>query len=192
MAVDLMALPLSRYWAGDYITPAMREAWRAGTPYAIVRPHQPLQQLPPDVPFGGPGACAERSRLLDVVGDLQGQLGITWDDSSNAEPEFFRVDQRSWSEFGRFALKLDQTPGLFARLAGRRPVFAHLAHATIFLPGRLPDLLAGEGFVMGSLPQAQAELGSTPWPSGAADAASTFRQAAAAARRLRFPLVVDM
>lgn len=192
MAVDLMVLPLSRYWAGDFITPAMREAWRMGTPYAIVRPHQPLQQLPPDVPFGGPGAPAERRRLLEVVGDVQRQLGIAWDDGSDAEPEFYRVDPIPWSEFSGFALKLDRKPGLFARLAGRKPVFAHLAHATILLPGRLPELVAGDGFVIGSLSQAQTELASTPWPSGAIGAASAFKQAAAAARRLRLPLIVDM
>ena len=27
MAIDLMVMPLSRYWAGDFITPLMQRAW---------------------------------------------------------------------------------------------------------------------------------------------------------------------
>jgi hypothetical protein len=34
MAIEFLVMPLSRYLAGDFVTPAMRSAWQCGAPYA--------------------------------------------------------------------------------------------------------------------------------------------------------------
>jgi hypothetical protein len=38
VAIDFMIMPISRYIAGDFITPIMRFCWEQGTPYFVFGP----------------------------------------------------------------------------------------------------------------------------------------------------------
>jgi hypothetical protein len=191
VAIDLMVMPLSRYWAGDFITPAMRAAWQHGLSYAIVRPNQPRQDLPPGIPFGGPEAAAHRHDALEVVNDLQRQLGLRWNDASDQEPTFYRPDTSSFGALREAAAASERRPGFLGRLVGKRASQNHLAHATIFVPGHVPQLLSGDGFVLGSAIAAGAELHRINWPLAAAEALDSLRNALDDAKRLRLPLVID-
>src|ERR1043166_564264 len=95
MAIDFMVMPLSRYLAGDFITPAMALLWERGVPYRMVGPDG-MRELPPNQPFGGPGAAEKRRALIsEVVEALAPAFGgeLPWDEASDAEPRFERVDE---------------------------------------------------------------------------------------------------
>ena len=106
-----MVMPFSRYVSGDFITPAMRAAWEAGVPYAILSP-EGRTEYPPNMPYGGPDAPARRQEYLPMVledlaalpDDIAAQA---WDEASNAEPCFHRVDPAAYDEL---LLQASSTP----------------------------------------------------------------------------------
>lgn len=192
MAIDLMVMPLTQYWAGDYVTPAMRSVWESGVPYAIVRPGEPMQQLPAGVPFGGRDAASRSRELVEVVRGLQAQLGCRWQEEPRTDHWFNRVDSTAFGVLRQAAEKRDRRPSGLSKLFGAKEAFLHLAHATIFVPCRLEHLSSGDGFIVGSAPVAEAELAAQRWPSEATSAAEAILIGLGESRRRRLPLVIDM
>src|SRR4051794_11917337 len=100
MAIDFMVLPLSRYISGDFVTPAMQTAWSLGLPYSVISP-EGRRDHPVGVAFGGPDASSRRSQILPMLMDDLRQLPSSiptssWDEESDANPVFHRVDPASY------------------------------------------------------------------------------------------------
>ena len=180
MAIDFLVMPLSRYLAGDFVTPSMRDSWTTGVPYFVFGPGE-RREFPPDVPYGGPTASSERERFLPMVLDdlraaPQQVLAQLWDEASNVEPRFHRVD-----------------PTSYAALVGDGEPSSHLA-AQVFLPCdfTVPFRLDVPvmGALVGSARGALAELEHATEAAG--EAASTLRAALDDGLRLRLPVIVDL
>lgn len=192
MAIDFMVMPLSRYLAGDFITPNMRAAWDTGVPYFILGP-QGRRDFPMHVPFGGPDAAAQRARFVPMVVEDLTQLPLppgSWDEASNVEPVFHRVDPRA---YGGLLEHLATQPG---SLLDRLPWKAKREHAgaSLFLPCDFPRVLAMTSPFerqVASVPRALEVLTSRPWPGEVSSAVVTLLDALRDAERLRVPLIVD-
>jgi hypothetical protein len=194
MAIDFMIMPLSRYIAGDFITPTMRFAWQCGVPYTIVGPDG-TKQFPADTAFGGPESGERRRRVLEMLAEDLRRLPAPipaqlWDEASDAEPCFHRVDPASYGAL----LEQSQQPSRgLVNLFRRRPP-SHLG-AMLFLPCRIdaPFRMTSPMDVdTGSAPQALDELAGRTWPPQCASAVETLGEALRDAVRLRLPLVVDV
>jgi hypothetical protein len=195
VAIDLIVIPLSRYWSGDYVTPAMRLLWEQGIPYSVVTPDGP-RTLPPGQPYGGADAATEREKLLEntLPGLLDKLASVTvdslWDEKANVEPCFYRPSNSGIAALMEAAVKLARPK----RLPWGRKVpmpARHLAHAVIHLPVRFADPLDAAGMVFGSLFAVEAELAANTWPAAASDAVVAFQAAVSDAKRMKLPLVVD-
>ena len=188
MAIDFMIMPFSRYVVGDYVTPVMRHAWEQGLSYGIVTP-EGTRQLPKDVPFGGPDAPMLRQGALPMLAeDLAAHRLPLWDEASNAEPRFHRVDPASCGVLLETAPAQTSFFGLFKRSAP-----THLT-AGVFLPCDFEkpfDMTSPLEQPVGSLPRALAELNSRKWPDAAQSAVVTLRDALNDAAALKLPMIVD-
>jgi len=184
-------MALSRYISGDFITPAMRQCWEQGIPYKIMRPFQQIQDLPPNIPFGGKDAPQKRTEALGVVRNIQAQLGMSWNDSSDAEPTFHRVDPISYESLTRDASRLDKEPSILGNVLGRQAYSSQIAHGTIFIPPNFDEMMESDFCVIGSLPRLEVELASNKWSSQAKSAKQTLQNAINDAKRLRLPLIID-
>lgn len=188
-----MIMPLSRYISGDFITPNMRQAWEHGVPYAIIGPEGP-RILPEGLPFGGPGAPAHRAKIFEMLmADLAGlpapipdQL---WDEKSAAEPGFHRVAPDAYQALLEEAGKVKRSFfGLFEKAAP-----THLT-ASLFLPcdfDRPFQMASPLERPTASAVRALQELDAGRWPSAAASALGTLRDALTEATELRLPMIVD-
>lgn len=195
MAVDLIVISLSRYWSGDYITPAMRRSWEQGIPYSVVTPDGP-RTLSPGQPYGGPDSATEREKLLEttIPGLFDKLAPVTadalWDERASVEPCFHRPSNSSIAALMEAAAKLARPK----RLPWARKVptpTRHLAHAVIHLPVHFAEPLDAAGMVFGSLFAVEAELAANSWPVAAGDAVEAFQAAVSDAKRMNLPLVVD-
>lgn len=130
MAVDLLVMPISRYIAGDYITPMMQGAWDEGIPYSILGPNGAVELLP-GIPFGGNNASERRREIAGMVADdLQPyieDLGFGWDEGSDAAPSFHRFSHDTYAAGQEL---LNAKKGVLG--FGRRAAIPELA--TLFLP----------------------------------------------------------
>jgi hypothetical protein len=179
MGLELFVMPLSRYWAGDYITPTMRMAWREfGHPYIVTRPNKPPLVLPEGTPWGGGDAPAKRRAMHALVAETlaawrRGLGDFTLDEESNAEPRFWRPLPRSWQAL--IALTGSQS---------------HLRHGRIFLPCDFQEMACTKSYTLASLPVARRELAAIR-DCAPRDAADELDGALSAAEELAFPLIVD-
>jgi len=194
MAVDFMVMPLSRYIAGDFISPAMRLAWDAGLPYSLIGPDG-TRQIPKDLPFGGPDAPARREAIMEMLlGDLRALPLIEsslWDERSASEPAFHRVDPRSYEALLEEAAQ-PQRRGPFG-IFGSAPAAMHVG-TTLLLPCDFAATFAmSSPFLrqVGSTPRALKELSGRAWSAMAASAAETLRAALQDAARMGVPMIVD-
>jgi hypothetical protein len=115
MAIDFMVMPVSRYLAGDFVTPAMAMSWKIGVPYRIVGP-EGTREFPPEQPFGGPDAPARRRSLIQAVVDAMAPAfggTLPWNEASEAVPRFERVDAGSFQALCEHAMNLarPEAPG---------------------------------------------------------------------------------
>ncbi|MDC3960894.1 hypothetical protein [Polyangium jinanense] len=195
MAIDFMVMPLSRYIAGDFISPAMRTAWDAGLPYSLLGPHGMLQ-IPKDTPFGGPDAPARREAILEMLlGDLRALPAIgdaSWDERSAAEPAFHRVDPGSYEALLEEAAR-PRKRGPFGLFGTAPSAVVHLG-MTLLVPCDLAapiEMSSPFERRVGSTPRALQELSSRPWSTRAASAVETLRAALQDAARLGLPMIVD-
>jgi hypothetical protein len=197
VAIDFMVMPFSRYVSGDFITSAMRAAWEAGVPYTILSPDG-RTEYPPDMPYGGLDAPKRRQEYLSLVLDDLGELPAPvvqqlWDETSDAEPCFHRVDPGAYDELLKQAASRPPARSLASRLRGRPAPASHLRAGT-FLPCTFEapfDMLAPVTAVAGSVDVALAQLEATTWTGAAETAASVLLDALGDAKRLRLPMVVD-
>ncbi|UJR86319.1 hypothetical protein [Sandaracinus amylolyticus] len=194
MAIDFVIMPLSRYIAGDFVTPAMELAWSAGVPYAVIRPDG-TTTIPPHTPFGGPDAPARRARFVDMVlEDLRAIPAIAstpWDERSDAAPAFHRVDASAYAALLEEASSARKR-GLFG-LLGTTPPAEHLTTG-LFVPHRVETTFVMESPIkqrVGSVPRALEELAARTWSPLASSAVATLRAALEDAARLRLPMIVD-
>ncbi len=198
MAIDLMTMPLSRYWAGAFVTPAMKDCWSNGLKHSIVTHGQPLKECPPGVAFGGLEAEKKCREILPAISKSVGQLATslgfeTWDEASEVEPRFHRVDPSSLEALqAEIATAIDREPTFLQRLLRRPGRASHFVHATIFLPVGLPSFVSTEDALVDSLQEARSELASVPGTAKSAAARVTWQAAIADALLLKLPLIVDM
>lgn len=191
-----MVMPLSRYIAGDFITPVMRWSWDQGTPYQIIGPDGP-RVMPPNVPYGGPHAPENWARFAPMIGeDFAARFPeLPWDERSPVEPRFHRVDPRSYGALLEHAQTSARPRSGLAKLLGRGrsrpPGVAHLA-ASIFLPTATDVFMIDSPrvSVVGSAATALEALAADV-PEEAASARETLCDALRDAVELRLPMVVD-
>ncbi len=182
MAIDFMVMPMSRYISGDFVTPVMRFAWAQDVPYAIVEPGG-KRELPPGVPFGGPDSALRRAQFVEMVLEDLRTLppevsNNLWDERSDAEPCFHRVDPASYEALLTY----------FARVS------ASHCTATLFLPCDFEEpvaLVSPFERTAGAAGRALQELASSTCPPEAASAIEMLREALTDSLRLRLPLIVD-
>jgi hypothetical protein len=193
MAIDFMVMAMSRYISGDFVTPAMRLAWERGIPYAIIGP-QGKRELPPGLPFGGADAPAYRERIVEMVCDDLRSLprpisSSLWDERSNKQPRFYRVDAGSYQSLLEF-LSSRQDVSLFGLRKKPRP--SHAA-AALVLPCEFEtpvELTTPLERTAGSAKRALQEL-TGKLPTAATSAAATLREAIEACLDVRLPMIVD-
>ena len=194
MAIDFMVMPISRYISGDFVTPAMRFAWRQGVPYSIFGPDG-KRDLPPGLPFGGASASARRARIVEKVLDgfrelPRGISGHLWDERSEVEPSFHRVDADSYQVLvAHFAARPSRS-----FLGWRAASKDKHCTASLILPCDFRDPVdVSSPFerLAGAAKHALAELARKKHPVDAAAAADTFSIALHDSIRLRLPLIVD-
>lgn len=120
--------------------------------------------------------------------DFAALSSVSWDESTNEEPRFHRVDPAS------FGVLLEAAPtersffGLFKRAAT-----THLT-AGVFLPFDFEkpfDMKSPLEQLVGSVPRALAELKSRKWPAAAQSALVTLRDALNDAATFKLPMIVD-
>ncbi|MFY1825262.1 hypothetical protein ACN47A_05060 [Myxococcus fulvus] len=195
MAIDFMVLPISRYIVGDFITPAMRSAWESGVPYSIIGP-EGSRQLPEGLPFGGPEAPVRRASVIGMlVEDLRQLPGAVpnslWDERSDAEPRFHRVDPASYEALVEAARKpIKSFLGFRKRGEGER---IHVA-ATLFLPCDFEEafeMATPLRRLTGSTFRALEALERRDWPDTAKAAADSLRAALVDSREHKVPMIVD-
>lgn len=182
MAIDFMMMPLSRYIAGDFITPQMRFAWESGVQYTLLSRDGP-RSVPRDTPFGGPTAAAERNRVQAILAEDLAAMPLPipaclWDERSDVEPRFYRVDAHAWTRLAEDAAK---------------PVPSHLG-ATLWLPcdfDAVFNMTSPWARRVGSVGRALAELDGWQWSPAARLAVETLRAALAHAASARLPMIVD-
>ena len=192
MAIDFMVMPLSRYLAGDFVTPQMRAAWDSGVPYFILGP-QGRRDFPKGVPFGGAEAATQRARFVPMVVEDLSRLPIpvgAWDEASNVEPVFHRVDTTAYQALLQH---LATQPRSLLDLLPWKANRDHAA-ASLFLPCEFPKVLSMTSPFerqVASVPRALDVLTSRPWAGESSGAAVTLMDALRDANRLRLPLIVD-
>ncbi|MCY0997415.1 hypothetical protein OWM54_09735 [Myxococcus sp. MISCRS1] len=195
MAIDFMVLPLSRYIVGDFITPAMRSAWASGVPYSIIGP-EGARPLPEGLPFGGPDAPVRRARVIDMLVEDLRQLPVStpdplWDERSEAEPRFHRVDPASYEALLEEARRPGKSfLGFRKRGEGDR---VHVA-AMLFLPRDFEatfEMTTPLRRLTGSTPRALAALERMHWPDNAKAAVDSLRAALVDSRDHQVPMIVD-
>lgn len=194
MAIDFMIMPISRYIAGDFVTPTMRFCWEQGTPYFVIGPDG-KREIPPNVPYGGEVARQKRLQIVGMVlEDLRGlpikDAASIWDEHSEAEPRFHRVDPESYN-----ALCQQPKPGAFRRIIslGKIGGAPHCA-SSLFLPLTFSSpfpIVEPLERTCGSTPVALKELASAAFMPAAANAAATLREALQDSMTLQMPMIVD-
>jgi hypothetical protein len=190
-----MVMPVSRYLAGDFVTPMMAMSWKTGVAYRIAGPDD-MREIPPNQPFGGPDAPAKRRQAIQTVIDALAPAfrgTVPWDEASEATPRFERVDPRSFEAMCEHVVKLTRGSKLERFL--RRPADPGPAHllGTLFVPAELRgafELEAPMEGIMTSALEALRQL-QRPFPEAAASACATLRTALTAARELNLPMIVD-
>jgi hypothetical protein len=193
MAIDLFIMPLTRYWARDYITPTMRAVWDRGLPYKVVTPDGVLD-CPPGQPFGGPDSPAERQAMLAEAPQFFADLRAVssdppWDESDDrADIGDWRVDPASFDEL---LVQIERELPKVAGPLGRPGYSAHLRFATIFLPAVFQQVFDFSGAHLGSLPVARKELDAINPKPAARGAFAMLGDAIDEALRRRLPLIVD-
>jgi hypothetical protein len=196
MAIDFYVMPFSRYLSGDFITPTMRFAWEQGVPYAIVGPDG-TRVLPQDQPFGGEKARERRDAVLPLLDHDLTSLPVghqLWNERSEVEPRFHRVDAESYAALLEEMNGRRGRPSFLGFLGRAQPVTPH-ATATIFLPCAFdtpfPMSTPVEG-VTGSIDVAIRELSSITPSDRAGSARDTLLDALRDANELNLPMIVDM
>jgi hypothetical protein len=197
MAIDFMIMPLSRYISGDFITPAMRFALEQGVPYSIVGP-EGRKDYPAGEPFGGASAPERRAAIQTMLQedlkklppDVVRQL---WDEQSNVEPRFHRVDSASYSALIAQAASKKVRTSLFGILKREQPVAPHVT-ANLLIPCEFDEIFAMSSpfnRITGSMPRALQELASNAWAAEAQIACETLSEALKHATHSRLPMIVD-
>ncbi|HEY2407438.1 MAG TPA: hypothetical protein VGI10_15615 [Polyangiaceae bacterium] len=197
MAIDFMIMPLSRYLAGDFITPMMAFAWERGVPYTVIGPDG-RREIPRDTPFGGSRAPEQRQRYLPLLQeDLAGLPAPIstnlWDETSEVMPEFYRVDPESYQNLLTEADEWRPRPRLLGLLRRTDKPAVHVG-ASLFLPVDFTApfaLSVGLERIAGSVPIALKQLAAGGFSDATRSARATLIQALRAAARLRLPLIVD-
>jgi hypothetical protein len=198
MAIDFMIMPLSRYLSGDFVTPTMTFAWQQGVAYSLFGPGS-RRDIPKDTPFGGVDAPTNRARfvpmLLDDLKKLPSALGANlWDEASNADPIFHRVEPKSYVSLLEEAKTRETRPSLLGLMKRKTPGPAHIA-AMVFLPDPFDvpfDMPVVFERLAGSAPVALRELEGGGWADAASSARDTLMAALRDAIRLRLPMIVDV
>lgn len=198
VAVELLVMPLSRYWSGDFVSEAMRTAWSLGSPYIAVTPGGQILRREGET-FGGAGADAVRRDLLKgmqavfetVPGAEHGRR--LWNEDSDASITGSSMTHEAYGALIDIASSvLDAPVPWFKKLMGVQGTISHLAHATYFLPVHFDRPYERGGWRMGSLPQLRRELQTLEVPTSLHEAHQAFVDAAAIAQKQRAPLIVDL
>jgi hypothetical protein len=180
---EFYVMPLSRYWADDYIHPVMELAWAQDRPCQAIDPATgELRTLPRNTPLGGPEASKNRERDLPEtrrkLAGLPGANDGVWDEASVTEPRFHHTPAQAFAALVREAE------------AHSRRVPLHLARANIFLPVTFEEPQKLGKDVFGSVFRLQTELRQLPWSPQAQHAATAMLEAAQDASMLLLPLII--
>jgi hypothetical protein len=181
--VEFYIMPLSRYWAEDYIHPMMRRAWQSGTPcQAVDAVTGAVRTLAPNTPMGGPDAAANRTKSLPKVREklhnVPGGDDGVWDEASTIEPRFYFTPTVAFE-----ALLRDVQPYLV-----KMPV--HVATANIFVPIAFDDPKKVAGDIYGSLFRLGTEMRTLTWTGAARPAVEAILVAVQEATILQMPLII--
>lgn len=192
-------MPLSRYWSGDFVTPATQrelgpdKAGWAESPY--ITSDGPI---PPGLPAMGAHTQHERKALVQSVYALVSKLpyGIAqsrWDETSDVESRSYRLSSQSYAALVYEAeKKLNKSPGRDRRkLLEEKPYVAHAAVGRFFLPVDFENALLVEQLSLGSQQRLLHELTTNTWSEDAQPAANVLIAAAKDAVRMRLPMIVE-
>lgn len=185
MKVELLIMPLSRYWAGEYVTPGMMRAIEERRPDLYRPPARRFSKHDSRQPEALAAAREERVRLLkrripELIRSFPSESVGTWDEATPEEARFFELERAGFEQ-----VLMDAQDASFDHMP-------HLFSASIFLPPRFLRTFQREGLSFGSIPVLHSELDKVRWSAAAEEAAESFRGAAGEAIRLNLPLFVDL
>jgi len=184
MAIEVLIMPLSRYWAGDYVTPGMQRALDPSAP-RYKAPARRFSRHDASLPGGPERAAQERTQLLEkripqLIRNFPYEASSGWIETSETEPLFFELERAGYEH---------------VLMDGQDASFDHMPHlltASIFLPPRFVRTFEREGLQYGSIPVLTGELRKVSWSRDAEQTAALFAHASTEALRLNLPLFVDL
>ena len=197
MAVDLLVTPISRYWSGAYITPAMEKAWASEGICRIVHGDEE-ETLLPGTPIGGPDAHSRwkknRSAMAAYVTSLPYDIAHEgWNETDEADPYVAAVPHDLFSAFLDFGRKhLEAPPSLWNRMIGNYSTASHVVNGRIFVRTRFEKPFQKADAVFGSLPLLRHELQQLELPEELRIVSEQLLKASNCAEERNLPLIVDL
>lgn len=199
MAVDLLVIPLSRYLAGDFVTPEMRAAWDRGEVARIETVAGETIECPKGTPLGGKEAKVQASKWREAMDRYRASLphgidAIEWNEDAAGAEVVETVDHNAWGALVTAARKkYERRGGLLTKLLSGRPKAAsHVVNGVVFVDAAFARPFQKGEVIFASLPGALVELSDLEGLDALAGAArEAFQKAAVEAREQALPLIVD-
>ncbi len=199
MAVDLLVIPLSRYLAGDVVTPEMRAAWERGEVARIETVGGDVIECPKGTPIGGEGAAEQAKKWREAMDRYRASLphdigAIDWDEDAAGAEVVASVEHVAWGALVDAARKkYERRGGLLTKLLSGRPKAAsHLVNGVVFVDAAFARPFQKGALIFASLPGALVELSDLGTLDAlSAAAGEAFKTAATIAREQALPLIVD-
>ncbi|HLL55192.1 MAG TPA: hypothetical protein VK447_16670 [Myxococcaceae bacterium] len=184
MAVELLVMPLSRYWAGDYLPLGMQRALELKAPHQYRPPARRFSRFDLREPEAAERARRERALLLekripDLIQSFPPDAQQGWNEMSS-QSKVFELEQAQYEE-----VLMDAQDASFDHLP-------HLISASIFLPPHFVRVFELHGLQFGSLPLLAGELRKVPWSTRSEAAAGQYLSIVNHAIELKLPLFVDL
>ena len=196
MAIDFVAMPLSRFIAGDFVSPSMQQAWDRGAICECVADGG-TRELIKGTPWGGAAAPHRRRDLFGPLDDWLRNLpemipDQLWNERSDEAPRFFRVDEASYRALHKQATTRSKPERSLLGFLKKTPVSGH-AGAALLIPCAFDapfEMTAPLKRRTGSSSAAVRELTDAKWSKEAMPARDALLAALEVSIALKLPLLV--
>ena len=197
MAVDLLVTPISRYWSGAYITPAMEEAWESEGICRIAHGEEE-EILEPGTPIGGPDAherwAKNRQAMPAYVATLPYNIASeAWDETNDSSPCVKSVPHDAFGSFLDISRQhLEKPPSLWHRMIGNYSTASHAVNGRIFVRTYFEKPFQKADAIFGSLPVLREELKQIPFPAHLDHVRADLLFGCDCAEERNLPLIIDL
>lgn len=199
MSVDVLTLPLSRFFAGAYIPPSFERAWARGDVAEVERTDGSVETFAKGTPIGGAGADDTWKTWQDTMPKYVATLPydiaqLGWNETFDGDPPAWDIDHVAFGALLDDARRiLEKPPSLFKRMIGQFTDASHLVNAHIFVDKAFDKPFQKGAAVFGSLSTLEAELQRLAADTeGHDDVLNVLRKGVQQARTLQLPLLFDL